>query len=116
MRIAGDRLIDRFLAGTPAPRDQLEHVGGFDLGDEFYGIAWEDDVLYFCWGDLNSAGATRVRAGLKHIQRAVGWRRMDGGGVVGRFVTALRPDGTDRTLPGAHSRGVAFVLPRELGR
>ena len=94
MRIAGDRLIRRFIDNTPAPSDQLEHVGGFDLGDEFYGIAWEDDVLTFAWGDLNSAGATRVRAGLKQIQHAVGWRRHDGGGVVGRFIAALRPDGS----------------------
>ena len=94
MRIAGDRLIRRFLDDTPAPPDQLEHVGGFDLGDEFYGIAWEDEQLVFCWGDLNSAGATRVRAGLSQIQHAVGWRRLDGGGVVGRIVAALRPDPT----------------------
>ena len=37
MRIAGDRLIRRFLDNTCAPPDQLDHVGGFDLGDEFYG-------------------------------------------------------------------------------
>ena len=95
MRIAGDVLIRRFLQDVRGPADQLDHVGGFDLGDEFYGIAWEDDVLNFCWGDLNSAGATRVRAGLKQIQHAVGWRRADGGGVVGRFITALRPELTD---------------------
>ena len=99
MRIAGDRLIRRFLDNTPAPADQLDRVGGFDLGDEFYGIAWENDVLNFCWGDLNSAGATRVRAGLKHIQHAVGWRRHDGGGIVGRFIAALRPDGSPPSLP-----------------
>ncbi len=96
MRIAGDRLIRRFLDDTPAPLDQLDHVGGFDLGDEFYGIVWEGETLSFCWGDLNSAGATRVRAGLGQIQHAVGWRRSDGGGVVGRFVAALRPDDARR--------------------
>ena len=96
MRIAGERLIRRFLDGVRAPSDQLDHVGGFDLGDEFYGIAWEGDTLYFCWGDLNSAGATRVRAGLRQIQHAVGWRRQDGGGVVGRFIAALRPDADQR--------------------
>ncbi|MEM7675819.1 MAG: GGDEF domain-containing protein, partial [Myxococcota bacterium] len=37
MRIAGDRLFKRFLENTPAPPDQLDYVGGFDLGDEFYG-------------------------------------------------------------------------------
>ena len=94
MRIAGDRLIRRFLDCAPAPKDQLDRVGGFDLGDEFYGIVWEDDVLSFCWGDLNSAGATRVRAGLKMIQHAVGWRRVDGGGVVGHFLGALSAGGT----------------------
>lgn len=99
MRIAGDVLIRRFLENSLPPKGELAHVGGFDLGDEFYGIAWENDWLYFCWGDLNSAGATRVRAGLKQIQHAVGWRRPDGGGVVGRFIAALWPDGEGRPLP-----------------
>ena len=107
MRIAGDRLIRRFLDNTCAPPDQLDHVGGFDLGDEFYGIAWEGDALSFCWGDLNSAGATRVRAGLKQIQRAVGWRRVDGGGVVGRFVAALRPGEPGSSLPDRVRRAAA---------
>lgn len=90
MRIAGDALIERFLAGESAPEGQNDFVGGFDLGDEFYGIAVEDEQLYFCWGDLNSAGATRTRAGLQRIRDAVGWRRSDGGGIVGRFLRAIR--------------------------
>lgn len=102
MRIAGEALIDRFLAGEPAPEGQNDYVGGFDLGDEFYGISIERDHLYFCWGDLNSAGATRTRAGLQRIRDAVGWRRKDGGGIVGRFLRAVRgEDGgdTDVDLP-----------------
>lgn len=90
MRIAGEALVDRFLRSEPAPAGQNDFVGGFDLGDEFYGIAIERDHLYFCWGDLNSAGATRTRAGLQRIRDAVGWRRTDGGGIVGRFLRAIR--------------------------
>jgi len=94
MRIAGEALIGRFLRGEPAPPGQNDYVGGFDLGDEFYGMALECDHLYFCWGDLNSAGATRTRAGLQRIRDAVGWRRRDGGGIVGTFLRAIR--GEDR--------------------
>lgn len=89
MRIAGERLIDRFLGNIPPPEGQNDHVGGFDLGDEFYGISIEGDCLYFAWSDLNSAGATRTRAGLSKIQQAVGWRREDGEGIVGHFMKAL---------------------------
>lgn len=88
MRIAGDRIISRFMAGAPPEEGENGYVGGFDLGDEFYGIAVESGRLYFAWGDLNSAGATRLK-GLHLIQQAVGWRRTDGGGVVGRFLKAL---------------------------
>ena len=56
---------------------------------------------------MNSAGATRVRAGLKQIQRAVGWRRVDGGGVVGRFVAALRPGEPGSSLPDRVRRAAA---------
>ncbi len=97
MRIAARTLIDRFLAGVPAPEGQNDHVGGFALGDEFYGVALERDRLYFAWGDLNSAGATRLRAGLAGIQHAVGWRREDGGGIAGQFLAALQPG--DAPLP-----------------
>lgn len=89
MRIAGERIIARFLAGQEPPEGENSYVGGFDLGDEFYGISAEQDRLFFAWGDLNSAGATRLRAGLDMIQRGVGWRRVDGGGVVGRFLRAV---------------------------
>lgn len=89
MRIAGERIIDRFLGQAEPVEGENDYVGGFDLGDEFYGIAVEQDRLYFAWGDLNSAGATRLKAGLRNIQHAVGWRREDGGGVVGRFLRAL---------------------------
>lgn len=90
MRIAGERLLGHALNedGDVDPEENL-FVGGFDLGDEFYGIAIEDDTLFFCRGDINSAGATRVRAGLGAVQRAVGWERTDGGGVVGHFLGAL---------------------------
>lgn len=94
MRIAGDRLVRRFLMGEPAPDGEHDCVGGFDLGDEFYGIAVEGDSLFFARGDINSAGATRVRAGLEAVQRAVGWRREDGGGIVGRFLTGLSEQGS----------------------
>lgn len=94
MRIAGDRLVTRFLRREPAPAEEHNYVGGFDLGDEFYGIAAAKDRLSFAWGDLNSAGSTRVRAGLERLQHAVGWRRKDGGGIVGRFIAALE-EGAD---------------------
>jgi GGDEF domain-containing protein len=93
MRIAGGTLIEGFLGKVPLDETQNAFVGGFELGDEFYGIAIENEELFFAWGDLNSAGATRVRAGLEKIRYAAGWRRGDGGGVVGRFVKALEPDG-----------------------
>jgi len=91
MRIAGRRILDYFLAGDPVPMNEQMYVGGFDLGDEFYGIAVEGDALFFARGDINSAGATRVRAGLDRLHHAVGWRRDDCGGVVGQFLEALRP-------------------------
>ncbi|MBI2374603.1 MAG: GGDEF domain-containing protein [Deltaproteobacteria bacterium] len=91
MRIAGERLLRRFLDPTPERVEENAYVGGFDLGDEFYGIAIEGDRFYFARGDVNSAGATRVKAGLQALQRAVGWRREDAGGVVGRFLAALEP-------------------------
>lgn len=91
MRIAGEELLARFLEGRRSPPGQNAHVGGFDLGDEFYGIVVDGERLTFAWGDLNSAGATRVRAGLERIQWAVGWRRPDSGGIVGQFLRALAP-------------------------
>lgn len=95
MRIAGERIIARFLAAAEPPDGENSYVGGFDLGDEFYGISVERDRLFFAWGDLNSAGATRLCAGLDMIQHGVGWRREDGGGVVGRFLRAVAERGTD---------------------
>lgn len=89
MRLAGETIIERFVVGSSPPAGQNNFVGGFDLGDEFYGLTVEEGSLYFSWGDLNSAGATRVQAGLEAIQRAAGWRRDDGGGIVGRFLGAL---------------------------
>jgi len=90
MRIAGDRLIDRVVdEHGDFPDDENTFVAGFDLGDEYYGITLEEDTLYFARGDVNSAGATRVRAGLAAVQRAVGWERPDGGGIVGNFVSAI---------------------------
>ena len=89
MRIAGERLLGRFREGVPAPEGENDYVGGFELGDEFYGMAREDGRFYFAWGDINSAGVTRIRAGLDHLRRAVGWRRADGGGVLGHFLRAL---------------------------
>lgn len=106
MRIAGEALIRRFLASEPAPEGEQNFVGGFDLGDEFYGIAIEHDRLFFAWGDINSAGATRLRAGLDRVQHAVGWRRADGGGVVGYFLQALDPEGATALLP---ERVVAYA-------
>lgn len=99
MKIAGERLIERMLTGGRTPEGEHDYVGGFDLGDEFYGIAAEAGRLYFAWGDLNSAGATRVRAGLERLQQAVGWRRNDGDGIVGRFIAALGGNGDGRPLP-----------------
>jgi GGDEF domain-containing protein len=99
MRIGGDRLIQRFLTREAAGDGEHNYVGGFDLGDEFYGIAIESKRLYFAWGDLNSAGSTRVRAGLERLQQAVGWRRADGGGIVGRFIDALAPRDNGENLP-----------------
>ncbi len=90
MRIAGERLLARFLDSTLESNGENAYVGGFDLGDEFYGIAIEAERFYFARGDVNSAGATRVKAGLHALQRAVGWRREEGG-VVGRFLAALEP-------------------------
>lgn len=91
MRIAGGRLVRSFLDGEQLAPDEHSYVGGFDLGDEFYGMVIENDQLFFARGDINSAGATRVRAGLDCVQHAVGWRREDGGGIVGRFLDALVP-------------------------
>ncbi len=99
MRIAGERLITRFLENHPTPDGQNDYVGGFDLGDEFYGISIEKDRLHFAWSDLNSAGATRTRAGLSRIQHAVGWRREDGGGIVGHFMHALANTEAPEPLP-----------------
>lgn len=99
MRIVCERLLKRFLAGEEAPEGENDFVGGFAIGDEFYGVAVEESRFYFAWGDLNSAGATRLRAGLEKIQRAVGWRRDDDGGIVGHFVQALAPDGSGIPLP-----------------
>jgi GGDEF domain-containing protein len=94
MRVAGDELVRRFRAGVDEGA-----VGGFDLGDEFYGLAIEDRCLHFAWGDINSAGATRRRAGLGRVRHAVGWRRPDGGGIVGRFLQALHnDDGSEASL------------------
>ncbi|MGF1511219.1 MAG: diguanylate cyclase domain-containing protein [Myxococcota bacterium] len=86
MRIAGDELLRRFL------QEEVDSgsVAGFDVGDEFYGLTLEDGALVFAWGDINSAGATRTRAGLARIRQAVGWGRKDGRGIVGLFVQALR--------------------------
>jgi GGDEF domain-containing protein len=92
MRIAFDRLIERFMGGASTPPGENDYVGGFALGDEFYGIALEGGQLHFAWGDLNSAGATRLRAGIDKIHHAVGWRREDEGGIVGGFIRALCPD------------------------
>lgn len=91
MGIAAKALLRRFFRGEDAPPGQHDYVGGFDLGDEFYGLAREGGRFYFAWGDVNSAGATRVRAGLKALQSAVGWQRADGGGLVGSFIQALAP-------------------------
>lgn len=100
MRIAGERLLRRFRDGTPAPPGENDYVGGFELGDEFYGMAREGEHFYFAWGDLNSAGATRTRAGLDRLRHAVGWRREDGGGILGRFLRALSAEeGPSRALP-----------------
>lgn len=99
MRIAGERLLERFLAGVAAPEGENDHVGGFELGDEFYGMAREDGRFYFAWGDINSAGATRIRAGLDLVRHAVGWRRADGGGVIGAFLESIEPDGSQERLP-----------------
>ena len=93
MRLAGERLLERFMSGSPTPAGQNSFVGGFDLGDEFYGVTIEDGLLHFLWGDLNSAGATRVQAGLEAIHHAAGWRRVNGGGIVGRFLRALGSPG-----------------------
>lgn len=93
MRIAGERLIARALDPDARAEGRAlgenEHVGGFDLGDEFYGISIEGEVLHFARGDINSAGATRVRAGLAAVQDAVGWQREDGRGIAGLFMSAL---------------------------
>src|SRR5262249_44394971 len=51
-----------------------------------------------------SAGSTRVRAGLEALQRAVGWRREDGGGIVGTFVHALAPPPRNGRAPGLPDR------------
>jgi GGDEF domain-containing protein len=88
MRIAGEGLLRRFKDDEHADGT----VAGFDVGDEFYGITLEDGCLYFAWGDINSAGATRTRAGLDRIRHAVGWGRADKGGIVGGFVRALDAD------------------------
>lgn len=99
MRIAGERLLRRIF-DPEAPIDETENdfVAGFDLGDEFYGISIEDETFYFARGDVNSAGATRVRAGLAAVQKAVGWEREDGLGIVGHFVAAMAERGTGTPL------------------
>lgn len=92
MRIACSRLVGQFLNPDQMTAETLAEnrfVGGFDLGDEFYGLSLEGEQLYFIRGDINSAGATRVKAGLEAVHRAVGWRRRDGRGIVGRFLGAL---------------------------
>lgn len=92
MRIACSRLVGQFLNPDQMTAETLTEnrfVGGFDLGDEFYGLSLEGDELHFIRGDINSAGATRVKAGLEAVHRAVGWRRRDGRGIVGRFLGAL---------------------------
>ena len=92
MRIVGSRLLGQFLNPeliTDENRNENRFVGGFDLGDEFYGLSIEGESLYFIRGDINCAGATRVRAGLEAVHRAVGWRRKDGRGIMGRFIAAL---------------------------
>lgn len=98
MRIAANALLEHFLGERPLPQDRATSVGGFDLGDEFYGISLEEEYLYFAWGDLNSAGITRVQVGLPSLRHAVGWRRKDGGGIVGAFMSAIH-DSPDRELP-----------------
>ncbi len=107
MRIAADALIASFIDGRDIDEGLNSFVGGFDVGDEFYGVAIEDDALYFCWGDVNSAGATRVRSGLQRVRDAVGWRRQDGGGVVGRFLRAIRPDASTEAGLITRVRGAA---------
>lgn len=92
MQIAAETLLSRFMKAEPTPEGQHDYVGGFDLGDEFYGMAREGQSFYFVRGDVNSAGATRVKAGLKQVQRAVGWRRKDRGGMMGGFLCALAPN------------------------
>ncbi len=99
MRIACERLLDRFLSRETAPEGENDFVGGFAFGDEFYGVAIEDQRFFFAWGDINSAGVTRLRAGLERIQKAVGWRREDDGGIVGSFLKNLAPDETAISLP-----------------
>lgn len=92
MRIACSRLVGQFLNPEDMTAETLAEnrfVGGFDLGDEFYGLSLEGEQLQFIRGDINSAGATRVKAGLEAVHRAVGWRRKDGRGIVGRFLGAL---------------------------
>lgn len=91
LRLAGELLTRRMLSGEETPAEEHNYVGGFDLGDEFCGVSVEGDSLFYAWGDLNSAGSTRVRAGLERLRQAVGWRRPDGGGIVGRFINALAP-------------------------
>lgn len=91
MRIAGERLLGYFMNADTPPAGEYPFVGGFDLGDEFYGMVVEDDEFRFLWGDVNSAGATRLRAGLRKVQDAVGWKRADEGGLLGRILRALPP-------------------------
>ncbi|MBX2812738.1 MAG: hypothetical protein KTR25_13055 [Myxococcales bacterium] len=98
MRIAGERLLHRFRDGTQAPEGENDYVAGFELGDEFYGLVRENGCFYFAWGDLNSAGATRIRSGLGRIRHAVGWGREDGGGIMGHFIRAMPPDDEGRSL------------------
>ncbi|MFO0725829.1 MAG: diguanylate cyclase [Myxococcota bacterium] len=94
MRIAGERLLRRIFDPDYQPDpSENDFVAGFDLGDEFYGISIEEDCFYFARGDVNHAGATRVRAGLAAVQQAVGWERSDGRGIVGHFVAAMADRG-----------------------
>lgn len=99
MRIGGGRLFSRFLEEQPPPDGENDFVGGFELGDEFYGMLREEERFYFAWGDINSAGATRIRAGLDRIRHAVGWRRPDGGGILGHFLRSLRGAAEGRPFP-----------------
>ena len=98
MRIAG-RALDRAFSDLRAHARGSATVSPDSRSEtKYYGIAIEGDRMHFAWGDLNSAGATRVRAGLERLQHAVGWDRKDGGGIVGKFVEAVRSSGDGRAF------------------